>query len=68
MRYFLDTDDDGHWYLIPAVIRGEWEDVGRNNAYEDFDFGSRGVISLGCHPNNVSFDEPALFDEPIGVW
>lgn len=24
-RYFLDKDDDAHWYLIPIENRLEWE-------------------------------------------
>ena len=23
-RYFLDRDDSGHWYLVPAERRKEW--------------------------------------------
>lgn len=25
MRYFLDTNQDSHWYLIPVVMRADWE-------------------------------------------
>ena len=24
-RFFLDSDNDGHWYVIPAEKRSEWE-------------------------------------------
>ncbi len=24
MRYFFDTDGDGHWYQIPVGLRDEW--------------------------------------------
>lgn len=24
LRYFLDTDDDGHWYLVAANHPGGW--------------------------------------------
>lgn len=24
-RFFLDQDDDGHWYIVPVVHRDEWE-------------------------------------------
>jgi hypothetical protein len=24
-RYFLDCDDDSHWYLVDASRRAEWE-------------------------------------------
>lgn len=25
MRFFLDRDNDSHWYLVPAEYRKEWE-------------------------------------------
>lgn len=25
-RYFLDKDDDAHWYLVKAKYRKEWEE------------------------------------------
>jgi hypothetical protein len=24
-RYFLDSDDDGHWFVIPTSSRKAWE-------------------------------------------
>lgn len=25
-RYFFDTDEDSHWYMIPERLREEWQD------------------------------------------
>jgi hypothetical protein len=25
-RYFLDSDNDGHWYVIPESKQQEWDD------------------------------------------
>jgi len=65
VRYFLDTDEDCHWYLIPERLRAIWES--REN-FEGFDFDGNGVVSLGGNPNKVTFALPMLYDEPVGEW
>jgi len=25
LRYFLTTDNDSHWYVVPVAMRAEWE-------------------------------------------
>jgi hypothetical protein len=56
-RYLLDSDDDGHWYLIPEMEHpafGDWV-YGEGQPMPD------GVIPLNSHPNSVTFEEPQQF-------
>ena len=58
-RYFLDTDNSCHWYMIPVENRAEWlswcaldeEDEASWTAPE---FAKR----LGGHPNMITFADP----------
>lgn len=60
MRYLLDQDDDGHWYLMPTSeheafiswVYGDGPDPGT-------------VLSLGSDPNTVTFENPEHFGETI---
>jgi hypothetical protein len=61
MRYFLDRDNDAHWYLVEADKRAEW------NAWlalSDEDENSWRVPSfakpLGGNPSSVTFDNPEV--------
>lgn len=68
IRYFLDDDGDGHWYLIPEGMREQWEEfVKAIEAYwENRNWKENkaepeeplGVISLGCAPNGITFTDP----------
>jgi len=61
VRYFLDADDNGHWYLVPAEMRSMW-----NDGWEDErDFGERfdpesldGVERLNHHLTWLEFENP----------
>ena len=57
IRWCLDSDDDGHWYIIPVDKRGEWstfvEDPERYG-YEAPDW----AISVNGHPSLVTFLDP----------
>jgi len=55
-RFFLDSDDDGHWYLVPLDIKEEW--IEWNNLGTDEP--PEGVQELGSHPNVVSFLSPDI--------
>ena len=61
-RYLLNADDDGHWYLLPE------DQLGAFQAYV-FTGGATpyppGAISLGSHPNTVTFEKPAHFGEAV---
>ena len=51
-KYFLDTDDDSHWYMIPADKREEWliwHDLPEVDEEPDF------AVRLNGHPNFVEF-------------
>jgi hypothetical protein len=58
-RYFIDQDDDCHWYLIPEIKREKWErwrdtdwkDSLADCALPDF------VVDIGS-PNSLTFTDP----------
>lgn len=53
-QFFLDNDDDGHWYVVAAHCRREWY-AWRNSAGEitpDF------AYSIGCEPSRILFENP----------
>jgi hypothetical protein len=58
-RFFLDQDDSGHWYIIPAERRGEWE---RFMEIPSDDEASWKVPEwakpTGCGPNYIEFSDP----------
>ena len=63
MEYFFDTDDEGHWYIIPLDKREEWNAWFDSQDYKDGiepDF----VQSIGCHPKYWVFKEPRDIDIP----
>lgn len=55
--YFLDNDNDGHWYIIPVRMRDEWitwlESVDDDDTLEM----PEGIVQLGGHPNLVEFHD-----------
>jgi hypothetical protein len=60
-RYFLDRDEDGHWYLIPASHRVEWEDwldidPDDPSGWEEPEF----VQRIGTGPCRVTFQFPKV--------
>jgi hypothetical protein len=59
MRYFLASDDDGHWYVVAEEHRREWEewrdiDSDDERAWTPPPF----ARSLGCSPTRVTFTDP----------
>lgn len=36
-RFYLASDDDGHWYVVPAEKRTEWEGWIYSDAYMNGD-------------------------------
>ncbi len=61
MRYFLDTDEDCHWYLIPDTMRIEWNNWCRSDAGE-YTEAPKWARSLGHHPNMITFELPEYED------
>lgn len=51
--HFLDSDNDGHWYIIPANKRHAWEDWVDSNEPETPDF----VEPINGCPSRVVFKE-----------
>lgn len=57
MRYFLDADQCGHWFIIPAEKRDEWNEF--INVDEDDPAGwemPEWVIYLNGSPTRVTFE------------
>ena len=61
-RYLIDSDDDGHWYLVPEMVHPQFGDYASSEGELDQ---PEGVIRLGGHPNAVTFEAPLEFGEPI---
>lgn len=58
-RYFLSTDGDGHWYLVPDAHRAEWQewadlDGDDERAWEPPDYAK----PLGGGPQGITFTDP----------
>ena len=63
MRYLLQQDDDGHWYVIPADKRDEF-DTWLSDGYVTQPQPTW-AWQVGGHPNNVTFTEPEIFGERV---
>ena len=64
--YFMDTDDSGHWYVIPESKRKEWEEWA--NLPEDDPAGwdePDYAHSVGGSPAQVTFQRPVIFGKAI---
>lgn len=63
MKYFLDRDNDGHWYMIATTDRESWQkwrelDTESDEFYariNDFD-----DERLGVSPSAVEFENPKI--------
>lgn len=63
MRYVLQSDDDGHWYVIPAAKKdlfNEWIGGGYETQPQP-----EWAWQVGGHPNNVTFSEPEIFGKRV---
>ena len=56
-RFFLDRDDDGHWYVIPVNNKRDWDlwlaQLDEDEA--DFDVPDF-ALSVGGHPSLITFE------------
>lgn len=55
MRYCLASDDDGHWYVIPAEKRDEWENWVQMPESTDYEAPSY-AIPVDGHPTWITFE------------
>jgi hypothetical protein len=60
VRYLIDNDDDGHWYLVSEQDKQAFTAWIYEGAEEP---GS--VVRLAGHPNNVTFEAPLEFGRPL---
>lgn len=63
-RYFLDTDEDGHWYVVPVSRKADWEawqDLPEDDeqTWEPPDFARQ----VGGAPSLVTFTDPQVEGE-----
>lgn len=59
MTWFLGTDNDGHWYLVPADRREEWRAwIGLPSNDERTWTHPRWALALGGSPSSVVFTDP----------
>jgi hypothetical protein len=58
-RYYLGKDDDGHDYLVPVEKRDAFEEWATGDSIAGDDY-PEGVISIGCSPNSVTFENPRI--------
>ena len=54
-RYFIDRDENGHWYVIDASRRSAWEKWQEN--YERGDV-PKGADEIGGGPQLIEFSDP----------
>lgn len=71
-RYCLVSDDDGHWYVVPAGKLEEWhtfiDAFYRWNEHEGVDPEPRQpdwVRELGCSPELLTFERPEVDGRPL---
>ena len=60
-RYVLTQDNDGHWYAVPALRLGLWNDwlsldSDDEASWEPPDY----AISIGGSPSLLSFTDPRI--------
>ena len=60
-RFFLSTDNDSHWYLVPVVRKADWDawrDIPEDDerAWDPPDFAKR----LNGAPSLVTFENPEM--------
>ena len=60
-RYYLDADNDSHWYIVPVRLRAAWDawlnlDREDENSWEP----PAGAIAIGGSPTCVTFTDPVI--------
>jgi hypothetical protein len=60
-RYFLMSDNDGHWYVVKEQYRKQWEEWLDLDSEDERAWTPPGfAMSLGCSPTCVTFTDPQL--------
>jgi hypothetical protein len=62
VRYLINSDDDGHWYLMAETDREAFE----RYVYEEGPEPDS-LVRLAGHPNNVTFEAPLEFGKPVAA-
>lgn len=58
-RYFLDSDEDGHWYLVEASSRKKWEEWLRLDPEDELSWTHPSFAkAVGGSPNRIEFENP----------
>lgn len=58
-RYRFKTDDDGHWYIIPANLEEKFCKLCYDTDDDYIAFNDKfGHMMIGCHPSCYTFTDP----------
>jgi hypothetical protein len=57
-RFYLDTDGDGHWYVIPVSASRAWDVYCETNWDEEYAEIPSGVRPVGGWPGLITFADP----------
>lgn len=57
VKYFLDQDDDCHWYLIPLSEQVAW-DKWCNSGFPDGEFYEKTIKWMINNPKDIVFENP----------
>ncbi len=65
-KYFLSTDYDGHWFVVPVAKKEEWNawtslDEDDEKAWEAPEW----AYSIGGSPTQVEFEFPKINGKPV---
>ena len=53
-RYFIDQDDDGHWYMISEYKEDAWN-IWRNNYYSEEGYDAPEFAQAIDSPSEIKF-------------
>jgi hypothetical protein len=68
-RYFLSRDDSGHWYLVPADRRADWEPWANLDEDDEASWTPPGwARRVNGAPSQITFEnwDGPIVDEPEG--
>jgi hypothetical protein len=58
MKVFLSQDDDGHWYIVEAAKRRQWEEFLNIPSSDERSWGVPAFAEPIDGPNDVEFEKP----------
>lgn len=61
-KFYLTSDDDCHWYVVPVDQALEWNQY-LEGIYKDCNYGiplPEGVMRVGGSPSRVHFENPVI--------